>query len=321
MTRRYRPPRVWPMATRVPSWPGRERVPKGVAAGPLRQAGPADRGRHCPLHRAGMAMMTTPLATHPITIDPRRRKHPLPGPLGRGARILGSQGARELDPPRATREIAPVKPPHQAQVLTERTDRGPRKNGHSVLLALPAPDPDLTPLQIEILDPQRNRLPNPQPATIQEHGDQPGYAAELAQHARHLAPGQHHRQPARRRRSDQPAQVAERTREYLPVQEQQGRQRLGLGRERPARSAGYSDPGGAWIAVAAAVSDWTANGRRTPTTSPAGCRLNGSPGPLSSTNHHGTRGGRKTRRAGARRPSTRPTHRRCRSSSSRSYAA
>lgn len=55
---------------------------------------------------------------------------------------------------------------HPRQMSTERLDQRRRQHRDPVLTTLPPPDHDLPPRQIQILDPQRQRLHQPKPRSV-----------------------------------------------------------------------------------------------------------------------------------------------------------
>ena len=69
-----------------------------------------------------------------------------------------------------------------------------RDDGDPVFAALTPPDGQLTPLQVEVLDPQHQALGHSKRAAVQQQAHQAMGALKQFQDSRHFLRGQHHRQ-------------------------------------------------------------------------------------------------------------------------------
>jgi len=196
----------WP-ASRPPS----DAPPRRLRAGPWRDACASAGAPPSPC-RCTFASRERPIA-RPTPLPPR-------GPCARARR------ARRLRRPSS--QVALVHLPHPLQMPLERHPQALGQHGHPVLAALPAPHHDLPPPEIQVLHPKPQRLRQPQAGAIEQRRDQPDAAAKLGEDRADLLRREHHRQPDRPPGPDQPAQIAERIPEDVPVQEQQGAQRLHL---------------------------------------------------------------------------------------------
>jgi len=108
-------------------------------------------------------------------------------------RILAIQRPRQHDPTEPGREIRMMHPPNALEMVLERVARRVRQHHTAILLALPPPNCDLSPLEIEILHPKLKALLQSNPGAIEQHRDDPGHTSERVQHLSHFGHGQHTR--------------------------------------------------------------------------------------------------------------------------------
>ena len=103
-----------------------------------------------------------------------------------------------------------------------------RQHRHAVLVALAAPHDDLVRPEIHVLDAEAAALEEPEPGPIEQKRHESRRAFEPAQHGPHLVPGQDDGQALRALGADDLVHPREIDCQDLPVQEEQGAQRLVL---------------------------------------------------------------------------------------------
>jgi transposase len=104
---------------------------------------------------------------------------------------------REPTPSAACFELLGVEVLDIQQMLLEGGFDVLRQHGDTVFLALAVAHNALMIGNIQVFHSQTQALQQAQPGTIQERGHDPWRAREMAQHRRHLVPGQDHGQPLR----------------------------------------------------------------------------------------------------------------------------
>jgi hypothetical protein len=120
-----------------------------------------------------------------------------------------------------------VQSPAALEMVLQRRRKAPAQHGDPILAALRPPDSDLPRLEVQVLDPQLQRLEQPEPAAIEQQRHQPRRARQPAEQPAHLFAREDDRQPLDPlrpgdvRHPDLPAQ-------HHPIQEEQGAQRLRL---------------------------------------------------------------------------------------------
>src|ERR1051326_2949528 len=208
---------------------GRERVPKGVAARPLGDPRPADGAGDGALHGTGVQVMTPELLACGIPVAPGRGKDPLPGQLRRRVGELSLQRVRERDTPAPRGQGGLMQRLDLLEVGRERAADRFGQHRHPVLRALPASNENLSPPEIDVLDPQGDRLVEPEAGAVQQGAEETVDPRQLLEHHLHLGAAEHDGQAGARPRPDNRAEVAERPTEHLPIEEEQRAQRLALG--------------------------------------------------------------------------------------------
>jgi hypothetical protein len=107
------------------------------------------------------------------------------------------------------------------------------------------PAPGSLLLEVEVLDPERHRLQQPEPASIEKAGDQQHRAVEMPEQRPHLATGEDDRQPTPHRRPHHSIEPGDIHLEYHLVEEEQGRECLRLrGRADPPPLGEVGEEGG-----------------------------------------------------------------------------
>ena len=157
-----------------------------------------------------------------IPADARRRKHELPPPLSRRRGELAIQRTRQDNPPEPARQIRLMDPPHIGEVYRQRLPRRRGKHRHPVFSPLPLPHDDLMAIEIEIFDPKRETLLQPEPRAVEQRDDEPRRTRERLQQRRHLVPAEHDRPPLRRARSHNRWNATDLDREHSLVEKQHG---------------------------------------------------------------------------------------------------
>src|SRR5205807_1352204 len=87
---------------------GRERVAQSMARGALGDAGSTYGFLHGSLDGGRVNVMAPPFGARLMGVGPRRRKHPLPRPLGGRTGRLALERVRQLDPPGPGGDLARV---------------------------------------------------------------------------------------------------------------------------------------------------------------------------------------------------------------------
>jgi hypothetical protein len=105
-----------------------------------------------------------------------------------------------------------------------------RQHRHPILRTLALPNSDLQPLEIDVLDPELQRLAQPKARPVQKPRDKPDLTGKLAQHERDFSARENDRQPRRTARPNHGWNVPNPDVEHRPVQKQQSTERLVLRR-------------------------------------------------------------------------------------------
>jgi len=133
-----------------------------------------------------------------------------------------------VPPSGAGLEIAAILLADALQVSGEVRLHYGRQHRHAVLVALAAPHDDLVRPEIHVLDAEAAALEEPEPGAIEKKRHESRRAFEPAQHGPHLVPGQDDGQALRALGPDDLVHPREIDCQDLPVQEEQGAQRLVL---------------------------------------------------------------------------------------------
>src|SRR5690242_8751330 len=118
---------------------------KGMAGGALGDAGAEHGVSHGPLDRRGMKMVAPELTRPPLHMCARRRKYPLPRPLGRRTRRLDLERPWQPHPATTRRDVTGVPRTPARQMLLELRPTRRRQGGHPIPTPLAGPHPDLPP--------------------------------------------------------------------------------------------------------------------------------------------------------------------------------
>ena len=145
-------------------------------------------------------------------------------------RVLGPERPGQAHGRRPARDLLLVPGPLGGQVERQRLGDGRGEHGHPVPPALPLADREPPPVGVEVVDPEPEPLAEPQPGAVEDHPDEPVDAPELAQDGVDLGPREDDREPLRPPGPGDPVDAAERAAEDVVVQEQDGVERLVLGR-------------------------------------------------------------------------------------------
>jgi len=146
-----------------------------------------------------------------------RRKHKLPAPLVRRARILARKGIGKLHVAVACGQVGFVHGFRQCELPLQRLDAGCGQHRDPVLRALPVAHQDLAIVEVDVLDPEFEALGQAQPGAVQQACHQPLGPAHRAQQAAHLRAAQHRGHAHRPLRPLQLVQPRQRLLQHLPV--------------------------------------------------------------------------------------------------------
>jgi len=136
---------------------------------------------------------------------------------------------RQVHPAQSAGQVARVQQAHLRQLAQQRFAQRARKHRHPVLAALAIADGQLVALQVHVLDPQPRALHQAQPAAVEQPGHQRLPPGQALQQPHHLRARQHHRQPPRPLGTDHVLHPRQLDAQHLPIEEEQGGQRLVLG--------------------------------------------------------------------------------------------
>ena len=152
---------------------GSERVPKRVRRCRLGYARSAQRFAHCPLERLVAHVMAS-LDTAPRVGDAAvGRKHVLPTPVARSARILALERVRQPDGAKSVAQIRPVHSLGRLHLPANCADETIGKHRDPVLGALAVAHEDRPPTEIDVLHPQPNRFHDAHARAVQQFADEP----------------------------------------------------------------------------------------------------------------------------------------------------
>jgi len=165
-----------------------------------------------------------------VHVGPFGREYPLPAPIHCRLRVLPRERIRKRHPSRARRQVAHVQPADAFYVVPQPASDSGWNDRDPVLPALASAHPNFSSCEIEVFDPERQTLQQAQSTSVQEDTDEliPTRGAALQ------GPAGMRARPLRRGRLDESVDGSGRS--ALPS------------RCKPARFAGYSDPGVASIA-------------------------------------------------------------------------
>src|SRR5207244_11777060 len=149
--------------------------------------------RECALHDGLVEMMAAALAGNSLDVEPSGRKHPLPGPLAAGVRILASQRPRQLDPACALPEVEVVLLLDDVQMPGQLDADDGRKRRGPVFVAFAGADDDLIAPEIDILHSEPSALQEAQARAVQQDGHETGSGAELTANGPNRVAGEHDR--------------------------------------------------------------------------------------------------------------------------------
>jgi len=153
----------------------------------------------------------------------------LPGPVGAGARVLARECGGEVDGAGALGEVAVVTRAMQVEVVDQGFLEARRQDGDSVFLALAIADDDLLEIEVEVFDAQAQALGEAHAGAVEELEEEAVVAWNGFEDATHLVLGEDERMAAAALDADERTEGAEVATQDLAVEEEQGREGLGLG--------------------------------------------------------------------------------------------
>ena len=159
-------------------------------------------------------------------------EHPVPAPVGAALRVFAGERVRHLHT-RAP-ELAVLLPPSAGarHLRVQVGDQRARKHDHAVLATLAAAHDEHVALEIHVLDAQLQGFCEPQAAAVEHAGDKRRFALHAVEQVPRLGDGEHRGHVlAYGGPLDllHPGQVLV---EHLPVEKEQGAERLLVGRRR-----------------------------------------------------------------------------------------
>lgn len=131
-----------------------ERMAEAMAACGFGDAGLEDRLFYRALQNGFVQVVPAPLPRSPVGIMTGRWKDPLPGPRSACIRVFALQGVGQGNPTQPFPEVFFVLPFDSVEVPEKRLFRGPGKDRIAIFIALAAPNHDLVPGKLDILDSQ-----------------------------------------------------------------------------------------------------------------------------------------------------------------------
>lgn len=185
---------------------------------------------HCPLENSLVEMVAASDPGRSLTIRPRRRKHILPDPFALRIGKFPAQTGRQERTEHACGEITLKSLPRSLQVNTHRRNRCRRQRHPPVLVSLATSDENLAPIEIHVLDAQRQTLRHTKTAAIHQCRTQTGHTAHRGEHTLDLALRQHIRQPTRPASGLDSLDKPYAPRQYMAIQKENGLQSLVLRR-------------------------------------------------------------------------------------------
>src|SRR5207245_5308561 len=145
---------------------------------------------------------------------------PLPRPLAPGVRILPAERPRQLDPARASGEVALVQRSRPLDVPREIDLDRARQHSHSVLAPFAVADRDLVRREIDVLDPQAAAFEEAEPRAVEEQRHQAGRAIQLLEDRPDLLAGEDRGQVLRAFGTDEAVEPRKLDAEDLTVQKE-----------------------------------------------------------------------------------------------------
>ena len=124
-------------------------------------------------------------------------------------------------PPLAATEITFVLSLHHLEVSLEGLLDRHWQHGPHILSPLAATHDNLLAIEVDVLDPQRQAVRDPQPSPIQDHDDDPERARQLLQKAADFVAAEHHRHPDRQAGARHIGERAGLDAEHILVQKEQ----------------------------------------------------------------------------------------------------
>jgi len=142
-------------------------------------------------------VMTAPLSRTRVLRKGGCRKYVLPPPFSRGSGILPVQGIGEVDSPAPFSQTRLVEPLHLLEMRRELRFERRRQHGHPVFRPLAVPHRDLIVGEVDVLDPQAERLGQAHPRPIEQGEEEAVVSLKPRKRAPDLFRCQHHRRSAR----------------------------------------------------------------------------------------------------------------------------
>src|SRR5436189_3408192 len=150
----------------------------------LRDSRGADGAPECPLHDA-LVQVVAPPAPVGGDMRARGREQVLPAPVDVDVGILPSQRVVDPGDPGVGAPIARGAQGGPRELRAHGQHARSRRRSAAVLTTLASADDDLTPVEVDVLDPQAHALEYPETASIHEHHADPVLLAPPAEDPAH----------------------------------------------------------------------------------------------------------------------------------------
>jgi hypothetical protein len=196
---------------------GCKAVPECMAACALNDDRLLDRQLHRTLHGFFMHMVSNRQPRIHVPAKGTGRKHVLPTPLLRQGWVFARERGRQRHTRLSRSALQPKAKVQFRKMHTQRIHNGRRQDRHTILTALCVVNDDLTALNHQILDPQAQRLHQPQAAAKKQIREEPRNTIKLSEHRTHFRRSQHHRQPFRAASPRNILEPGKINLQYLPV--------------------------------------------------------------------------------------------------------
>ena len=208
---------------------GGEAMAKGVAMNRFRDGGEAGSVADGPLD-GGLVEMVADEGSGVGAGDFRTAgEDPLPGRSNLRPEVLSVEGIGERGATAAPEQVVGVEAECEVDLLGERGAKGVGKEGTAVPFSLRVTDDDLVESEIDVLDPELERLEEAQAGAIEKGRDEERGAVELLEEAKDLVAGEDDREAPGAAGAGNLSEVPERLPEHVLVEEEKGRQGLVLG--------------------------------------------------------------------------------------------
>lgn len=178
-------------------------------------------------------MVATPNSGFGIQIVPMRGKYPLPSPSAVCIRVLSAKRFGQSNVAASFLQILFKMGSNIFDVKFETGFDGGGKNSDAILVPFPLSHCYLAVPEVDVLDAQRQAFEETETGAVHQHGGDEVRPGQPIENCGHLVPCEDNRKELRSLRAHHAVEPVELDAEHVPVQEQEGAERLGLGRLSP----------------------------------------------------------------------------------------